>query len=454
MKTGLIYNVFDGEETFEASLNNMQQIVDCIVIVLQKESYTGIKATLEMIALTEKFAAKGIKVIEYETKPELRGDNHIVKYNLGLEYLRSQECTHFLLMDADEFYDITQFKACLKKFVDGNYDSSYCEITTYYGDEYSYFYEDYKVPLFYKLNYEIRQFMHHGECSYLCDPKRSMTFEGEHILFKREEIEMHHYSYIRNNYSHKFKSHPAQEVVQDRPQRIEKYLKEHIYYDKGLIFQDSGNKAVEVELKKLDNPKWRCKRWIDIVAVTYGQNYNLKCFINSIKCQTNNNWRLIIMHDGLNHALYNDLLSNGYLEYGKVEFVQTNQRQQKWGHPLRQLALEKIVTNEYVLLTNADNYYCPVMVDEVLKRNEDFVFFDCIHNHSILYSSNKKDYGLLNSQLLNSHIDMGSAVIRTDIAKRVGFNHTDFAADWHYFQEVLNQKVSTFKINKCLFVHN
>ena len=52
---------------------------------------------------------------------------------------------------------------------------------------------------------------------------------------------------------------------------------------------------------------------IDIVAVTYGQNEILKCFINSIKAQTNNNWRLFLIHDGKNNELHNDLRENGYL---------------------------------------------------------------------------------------------------------------------------------------------
>ena len=49
---------------------------------------------------------------------------------------------------------------------------------------------------------------------------------------------------------------------------------------------------------------------VDIIAVTYGQNEILKCFINSIKSQTNNNWRLVIIHDGPNPTLHNELNQN------------------------------------------------------------------------------------------------------------------------------------------------
>ena len=60
---------------------------------------------------------------------------------------------------------------------------------------------------------------------------------------------------------------------------------------------------------------------VDIIAVTYNQNYNLKCLINSIKSQTNNNWRLFIIHDGINESLKSELRNENYLVDGKIEFI-------------------------------------------------------------------------------------------------------------------------------------
>ncbi len=59
---------------------------------------------------------------------------------------------------------------------------------------------------------------------------------------------------------------------------------------------------------------------VDIIAVTYGQNEILKCFINSIRAQTSNNWRLVIIHDGPNPILRKDLRDNGYLSSNKIKF--------------------------------------------------------------------------------------------------------------------------------------
>jgi len=193
---------------------------------------------------------------------------------------------------------------------------------------------------------------------------------------------------------------------------------------------------------------------VDIISVTYGQDESLKCFINSIKSQTSDEWRLFIIHDGYNTKLRNDLKNNGYLVEGKVMFAEYPKRVNDYGHTLRKWGLEKLVTSEYVLITNCDNYYTPTMVEEVTKRRESFIYFDCVHSHKTINNHNKTDYGHLPSKLKRGWIDMGSTVIKTDIAKRVGFNSTDFHADWVYFENILNQSPTTFKINKILFVHN
>lgn len=193
---------------------------------------------------------------------------------------------------------------------------------------------------------------------------------------------------------------------------------------------------------------------IDIIAVTYGHNHQLKCFIDSIKSQYNNSWRLFIIHDGPNPELKKDLESNDYLVKDKVFFLEHPIRTQNYGHVLREWALSNLPTHEYVLITNGDNYYTPNMVSEVLKRSEDFIYFDCVHSHKTPMNHNSSTYGFMDTKLQINSIDMGSVVVKTKIAKKVGFKNKDFAADWGYFKEILNLNVTTYKINKVLFVHN
>jgi hypothetical protein len=193
---------------------------------------------------------------------------------------------------------------------------------------------------------------------------------------------------------------------------------------------------------------------IDIIAVTYGQNYQLKCFINSIKAQYNDSWKLFIIHDGPNENLKKDLIDNGYLQKDKIIFIEHPLRTEHYGHVLRDWGLENLATSEYVILTNGDNYYTPNMVSEVLKRSEDLIYFDCVHSHKTPINHNSSDYGFMDTKLQSSRIDMGGAVVRTKIAKKVGFKNKDFAADWKYFKSILDLGITSYKINKILFVHN
>jgi glycosyltransferase involved in cell wall biosynthesis len=196
---------------------------------------------------------------------------------------------------------------------------------------------------------------------------------------------------------------------------------------------------------------------LDIITVTYGHNEILKCFINSIKSQTDSRWRLFIIHDGLNSELEKELINEGYLIEGKISFIQFPNRTGNYGHELRKWGLKNLADSDYVLLTNGDNYYTPNFVSQVLNLEDDFdfVYFNFVHAHKNGNSNNGSTYGFINSKLQRGFIDMGSVIIKTKIAKEIGFNSTEFHADWIFFDSILKkQKIKIKKIDKILFVHN
>lgn len=193
---------------------------------------------------------------------------------------------------------------------------------------------------------------------------------------------------------------------------------------------------------------------VDIIAVTYGQNEILKCFINSIKSQTSSNWRLVIIHDGPNLELEKQLINENYLIKDKIEFYQYPNRTENYGHKLRKWGLENLVKNEYVLLTNGDNYYVPIMIEEVIKYDSDIIYFDMVHSHKTKNNNNEDSYGFIDSKLKRGFVDMGNVIIKSNLAKKVGFNSIGYAADWEYFDSVLKLSQNIIKINKILFVHN
>ena len=192
---------------------------------------------------------------------------------------------------------------------------------------------------------------------------------------------------------------------------------------------------------------------LDIIAVTYNQDESLKCFINSIKSQINSNWKLFIIHDGLNEMLKKDLRDNNYLN-NNIIFIEYPERTGDYGHFLRKWGIENLLNNEYTLITNGDNYYTPNMVEEILNRNADFIYFDCVHSHTTEINYNKSSYGFMNCKLSINNIDIGCVAIKTNIVKKAGFNFSGFTADWDYINNILQLNPSIEKIDKILFIHN
>lgn len=196
---------------------------------------------------------------------------------------------------------------------------------------------------------------------------------------------------------------------------------------------------------------------LDIVAVTYGHNYELKTFINCLKSQTSKDWRLIIMHDGpdIDNKLESNLVKEGYIsaEFA-IEFYTTDIRYNDFGHSLRAIALDKYVQNDYVCLTNGDNYYTPNFVEEMqpyMDQKSEVILFDFIQWHP------NKAYSAFRTQFAGGMVDMGSFITRADVAKSVGFRHRDFCADGHFANDIVNTYGNTIKyvhINKFLFIHN
>jgi len=202
---------------------------------------------------------------------------------------------------------------------------------------------------------------------------------------------------------------------------------------------------------------------IEIIAVTYGHGFKLKCFIDSIRSQTNPNWCLHIIHDGAGKIfddLKEDLSNNRYLDDARIVLSATETRTNKWGHPLREYGLKNRISDApYITITNCDNYYVPIWVAQIgnsLKQDNDFIYWDCVHSHPNPHLDRKGTYGVLNSKLIGAWIDMGCAAVKSDIATKVGFPFRRFMADWDFFAACLKHasRDKRQKIPKVLFVHN
>jgi hypothetical protein len=175
--------------------------------------------------------------------------------------------------------------------------------------------------------------------------------------------------------------------------------------------------------------------------------------MNSFLVQTNPNWELNVIYDG---QIPDDIqkILNRYTDK-RIKISNTPKRNGNWGHPNRKMMLEKLKGNkdDYVLLTNDDNYYVPTFVDQMLeKTGEDVGIVFCNTVHSYI------KHGLHESSLHECGIDMGAFIVKYPVSKKVGFNYFHETADGRYAEQCKNfcvaNNLRAVYIPKPLFIHN
>ena len=223
MKLGVAYNIFDGEEMLPHSLRNLRPMVEFICVVYQTTSNFGNKNPL-LLEQLEMLQIEGLidKLFFYEPKIERleNGEvdwkhgthNEFEKRNIGLNICRANGCDAFMTIDCDELYDEKQFLWARVDFEKGGYDTSFLQMKTFYKKPTLEVTpsEEYYVPLFYKINKDTK-FTYEFAPPYPCniDPTRRVK-AGYSRIYQRDEIEMYHYAYVRNNLVSKVTNTSAQ----------------------------------------------------------------------------------------------------------------------------------------------------------------------------------------------------------------------------------------------------
>lgn len=202
-----------------------------------------------------------------------------------------------------------------------------------------------------------------------------------------------------------------------------------------------------------------------IIAVTFNQVAELTVFCSSLILQTNPDWELLLIHDGpipepvkKIMSIYND---------PRIRMINSEIRHNDYGHSNRRLGLNMIdgIEDDYVYITNADNYVVPTFIEQMLGATKymringqgmmeearvGIVYCDTVHSHY--------GHALHKSALKEGGLDMGSFIVRYDIAKSVGFTWTHYSADGAYAEAAKNKcdamGIEYRYIPKPLFVHN
>ncbi len=195
---------------------------------------------------------------------------------------------------------------------------------------------------------------------------------------------------------------------------------------------------------------------IEIIAVTYQQPGPLRVLVQSFLNQTAANWKLTVIHDGPSTEF--DAMMEAYAADPRVKFWSTATRHNDWGHSLRDEGIKR-ATGDYLLQTNGDNYYVPRFVEFVNAKIEahdpDVVIFNMVHSHDRPGGMPLPAYSAFTTEFRSARLDIGAAVVRTSIAKAVGFTGRKADADQAYFAAIHDKGPPVVaKIERILFVHN
>lgn len=187
---------------------------------------------------------------------------------------------------------------------------------------------------------------------------------------------------------------------------------------------------------------------IEFVIPTWQRPNELKVMLSCLQAQTNPNWSAHVIIDGLTNDYFE--VKDIYQNEPRVKFSHVNGPNNDWGHTARNYGLQKC-KEEWVVMTGDDNYYMPIFVDNFLKAANNkthFVYCDMVHNNY--------NYQPIKCSVSYAKIDIGNFMSKTDYAKTIELDTTDYNADWKWIEKYISKYKynNVIKIDKVLYVHN
>ena len=173
--------------------------------------------------------------------------------------------------------------------------------------------------------------------------------------------------------------------------------------------------------------------------------------IHSLQAQTYKNWELILVHDGKNSTGLKTIVEK--IGEKRVKYSERKERVGNWGHKIRSEEIQKL-TKGYVMVTNPDNYHVPTYLEKMLKgfSHENIKATYCsqmVHSYT--------EWKIIECRLQLGFLDCGGVVMKSEVAKEVGWNDVEnHSSDWTFFEDVIKKHGhnSFAKVEGCLLIHN
>jgi hypothetical protein len=205
MRIAAVFNVWaDCLCLLPYAIENIRPVVDEVIVVYSWKSNRGNTIRYEL--------PKDCILVQCEPETNVPHINETAKRNAGLEEVKKRGFTHFIMMDADEFYVQSEFQKA--KLLLGNQAGSVCRIQTYFksptltiGYDYTLVPFIHKVTprLQYKLNSASYPFTYERGNARI-DCTRRLNISSGVIL---ADITMHHYSFVRKDMNLKLENSSA-----------------------------------------------------------------------------------------------------------------------------------------------------------------------------------------------------------------------------------------------------
>lgn len=212
MRLAAIYNIWDGVELLKGSIDLIKDHIDLLIIIHQDISNRGEK--YDPLPEISDCLPHGIyiKLIKYHptiTKDRRNGMiNEARKRNAGLSYAKDDACTHFVMLDCDEYHP--DFKQAKDDYIKSGQDGSVLRMWTYFKSPNLRLenIEGYHVPFIHKLKPDT--IVGNFPYPYRVDPTRAVNTTKVVELPQM----MHHYSWVRKDIEKKARNSSANHLSQ------------------------------------------------------------------------------------------------------------------------------------------------------------------------------------------------------------------------------------------------
>lgn len=175
--------------------------------------------------------------------------------------------------------------------------------------------------------------------------------------------------------------------------------------------------------------------------------------VSSMINQTHQSWHLYLIHDGPSSMDIQGVVDA--TKDGRITYVETEKRLSSWGHAYRQQWLEKLKTEDfdYVVITNADNWYAPVFCEYMIRGFDE----NTVATYTSQMIHSYTSWKIIECRLEQGYLDAGNVMVRKDVACEVGWNNIKaHSSDWLFFKSIIDKhgEDKFKKVEGCLFSHN